>query len=258
MFDMIRKKPSFFAFLFIPVMGFLFAGFFTIVGVIGWRLLKPAFSAPKQGAATSVQTASADTGKKKVSGKKSHRPEQPKTVEQPQTPKPPKPAEQPKQAETASKLPTDPRERFLLGLKQCQSRPQEKFPCAWQDTQAGVIKQFKMDQPGAPIVRRIFDMGGRLLNLTSFNTQQGYVLLYRDDKNVNWFFDRNGVLRQIARPSRADFSVQDYYFYTVAGQLNSCVCADKTQACCSAAPKLEQNRTRFCELFPLDQEFCSK
>lgn len=242
---MTRKKPSLFAFLFLPVMAFIFAGFFTIIGVMGWRLFHPDSSEGETARLAAVQTASAKPEKQP----------QHKTSGQTQQTQP---AQQPVSSQETLNLPTQPRERFLLGLKQCKSRPAEKFPCAWQDTQFGVIKQFKMDKPGEPIVRRVYDMGGKLLNITSFNTQQGYVILYRDDKNVNWFFDRFEVLRQVARPSKTAKNLQDAYFYTVSGKLNSCVCADKTQACCTDAPRISSPGNRYCELFPLDQEFCSK
>lgn len=223
-------------------MAFIFAGFFTIVGVIGWKLLKVSASQTQVVASAPVQTAAKHAGQA----------EQPFRTSQ--TEKTVHPAKE----STTHNLPTQPKERFALGLKQCMSRPAEKFPCAWQDTQMGVIKQFKMEKPGEPIVRRVYDMGGKLLNLTSFNTQQRYVILYREG-DLTWFFDKNGVTRQIARASHTVLAGgQDYYYYMVNGQLNSCLCADKTRNCCSNAPRLSSPGNRFCELFPLDQEFCSK
>ena len=248
MLNMAKKKTSLLAFLFIPVMAFIFAGFFTIIGVIGWKLVKgPSAGRTKEKAAL-ARTDVAVPGKQ-LAKDKSPRAQLPQPTHSPQ------PAQAPV---SPSQFPTNPRERFFMGLKQCQAHLPEQFPCAWQDTQSGVIKQFKMDKLGEPIVRRVFDMGGRLLNLTSFNTQQGYVIMHRDEQNVNWFFDRSGSVRQIARPSRANTNLQDYYFYTVTGQLNSCVCADKTQTCCADAPDISSSGNHFCELFPLDQEFCSK
>jgi len=238
-----RKKSSLAAFLFIPVMAFIFAGFFTIVGVIGWRLLNSSASQTQEVmSASTTQTVTKPT----------QQPGQPSRTSQTET------KVHKMQESTIHRLPTHPKERFALGLKQCLSRPAEKFPCAWQDTQQGVIKQFKMDKPGEPMVRRVYDMGGRLLNLTSFNTQQRYVIMYREG-DLTWFFDRQGIVRQIARASHTiTAGAQDYYYYTVTGQLNSCLCADKTRNCCSHAPRLSRPGNRFCELFPLDQEFCSK
>lgn len=241
--SMTRKKYSLSAFLFIPVMAFIFAGFFTVVGVIGWKLVKSSDSqAQKSAVSAPAQTDSKPTEQPGQPSRVSHNE---KTVHR-------------AQESTTPNLPTQPKERFALGLKQCMSRPAEKFPCAWQDTQMGVIKQFKMEKPGEPIVRRVYDMGGKLLSLTSFNTRQHYVILYREG-DVTWFFDRNGVVRQIARVSRTvPVGGQDYYYYMVNGQLNSCLCADKTRNCCSNAPRLSSPGNRFCELFPLDQEVCSK
>ncbi len=238
------------AFLFISFVALILAGLFTIVGVIGWKLVKPSLAKPQK-------APTAQTGKKPTKTKTNTTApvtQPPVRPEQPEAPHPVIPTP-PAEPENRAALPTEPRARFKMGLKQCLSRPPESYPCAWQDTQSGVVKQFKIDKYGEPMVRRVFDMGGKLLSLTSLNTQHQYIIMHRDEQNINWFLDRQGIVRQIARPAKSNTDLQDYYYYMVNGQLNACLCADKTTACCQEAPRLD-GKNHYCQLFPLDEEFC--
>ncbi len=233
---MMKKSSNFTALWFIPLIALLLAGMFTLVGVIGWKLVK---GTSKQ-TSTNVEQTAANHPTKKVG----HTPnkQEPPTQEVIAVP------------QVVLTLPTEPRARFEMGLAQCLARRPETYPCAWQDTSTGVIKQFKIDKPGEPVVRRVFDMSGKLLNTLAYNPIQHYIIMYQQE-DTHWFFDKSGVVRQIASSSATNRDLQDYYYYTVTGTLNACVCADQTTACCQNAPQVGMNN-KYCDLFPLDEEMC--
>lgn len=220
------------ALCFILLVAFIFAGLFTIAGVIGWKLVKPSLATTQKKTATqSAQTV------------------QPAPHTSRRTPQPPQPVQP---VQPGRELPTQPHARFEMGLTQCLSRRAEDYPCAWQDTQQGVLKQFKIEKYGDPMVRRVFDKGGKLLHTTAFNVQHNYIIM-RQEHDTTWFFDKEGLVRQI-ETVLPDHS-KNYYYYTANGQLNSCLCADRTTTCCPSAPRVA-GQNRYCRLFALDEEFC--
>ena len=245
-----NNKSNLTAFWFIPLVAVILAGMFTIIGVIGWKVLKSATS--NQKIVVSAQPA-----------KKSSR----KTSKQVQPQKPVVPVQVPQSAAENQKttLPQLPktglsfspaRARFEMAFAECLDR--DIYPCSWQDTQDGVLKQFSIAKKEGIIVRNIHQLNNTPMSQTAIS-QKGQVLLYRAD-NTTWYFDNAGLVRHIAVgavPRAGADDPHDSYFYDINGQLNSCVCADNTTACCERAPQLPVTSPRtYCGLFAPDGELC--
>ncbi len=234
-----KQKSNFTALWFIPLVAFVLAGILTVIGVIGWRLLKPAVPQEKR----VVSARSVQGGSPRQTPTRPQPPVQPSNSSQPLLPK--------------TGLSFSPaRARFENALTQCLDR--EVYPCAWQDTQDGVIKQFTLTKPDGIVVRNIHHIDNTPLSQTAISLQ-GRVLLYRAD-NTTWYFDNAGLVRHIAVGTVANAGPDDphdSYFYDVNGQLNACVCADNTQACCARAPQLPATTPHtYCALFAPDNELC--
>lgn len=235
------QKSNVTALWFIPLVSLFLAGIFTIVGVLGWQMLRPTVSKKESVASASVSNKGAVNQPNPASLKS-------------------KPAVEdavaarfvfPATGQSFSPA----RDRFEQAFVQCLER--DTYPCTWQDTQDGVLKQFAISKKDGIIVRNIHRLDNTPVSQTAIS-RKGQVLLYHQD-NTTWYFDNAGVVRHISVGTIPNAKVKDprdSYFYDVNGQLNSCVCADNTTTCCAHAPQLPQGTGTYCGLFAPDAELC--
>ena len=225
-----KQRSNLTALWFIPLVAFIFASGITLAGVIGWKLLKPSISSDKV-----IQTTQAT-------------PQGSSHKVNPSQPKPIPPSQQ-----TAALPPA--KVRFENAFNQCLNLG--LFPCSWEYTQDGVLKQFTIDKKDGLIVRSTYDIGGSPISQTIISSD-GNVVLHRENKMI-WYFDKDGLVRRISTAassqSRGD-EPPHTYFYTIEGQMNACTCADKTTQCCASAPNLQNQPRTYCTMFALDVEFC--
>lgn len=231
-----EKKSNFTAFWFIPLFAFVLALGFTLLGVIGWRLLKPASVPHPTTQETALKNQPSHVEKKQPI---------PEQISPQNIPSDPIPVDQMATLE----VPVSAGDQFKTAFAQCLAR--NEYPCLWQDTQDGIVKQFAINKKEGPVVRTVENPAGTLISQTAVS-QQGTVILYRKN-DTTWYFDTNGLVRQI---SVGPGDAYNNYFYDANGQLNSCLCADKTTTCCTQAPNLQHSPRTYCEMVSLDEEFC--
>ncbi len=238
-----NQKSNFTALWFIPLVALLLAGMFTIIGVIGWKLVKS--SSPKK------ETVVAQQPVKKAASRTTTKKARPVQNVPVPAAKPANPPQLPKTGLSFSPA----RARFEMALAQCLGST--AYPCTWQDTQDGVLKQFTLTKPDGIVGRNIRRMDNSSVSQTAISLQ-GRVLLYREN-NTTWYFDNDGLVRHIAVgavPKAGPDDPHDSYFYNIEGQLNACVCADKSNTCCARAPQLQGTPRTYCALFAPDAELC--
>ena len=244
-----NKKSDLTAWWFIPLVALFLAGIFTIIGVIGWKFVKPA--APQQEKVVARQPVQKKSARKTVAQTRPEKPVVPTQLPQ-----------RPVNEAAPGFLPqtgvTFAPERVRLERAFAQCLEQDEYPCAWQDTQEDVLKQFSISKKDGIIVRNMYRLDNTPLSQTAIS-QKGHVLLYRQN-NTTWYFDNAGLVRHISIgtvPNAGPDDPHDSYFYDVNGQLNACVCADNTTACCARAPQLPASSPRtYCGLFAPDGELC--
>ena len=140
---------------------------------------------------------------------------------------------------------------FEQGLKTCAAGG--TFPCAWEDNSQGVIKQYWLMSAAGPIQRGIYDMGGNLIHET-IATLSGTVTSYTE-QDKTYFFE-GGVLTKIRTSPYENCNFHDWFFIDAAGKLDVCQCAHTTSDCCARSPYKEGNPRGYCDLNPLDKDFC--
>lgn len=142
---------------------------------------------------------------------------------------------------------------FEQGLRQCKQGGM--FPCAWADDSRGVRTQYWLMSAGGPIQRGVYDMGGDLINET-IATVGGTVMSYTD-KTTAWYFEA-GALIKIRTSPYDNCNLHDWFFIDGNGRQDVCQCAHSQPDCCARSPYREGMGFSYCELFPLDQDFCHK
>ena len=141
---------------------------------------------------------------------------------------------------------------FQRGLMQCKRN--NSFPCAWEDKTAGVIKQYWLMSADGPLTRGVYDMGGNLQSET-VATANGTVTSHTE-QNTTWYFQA-GMLVKIRTTPYQNCNFHDWFFINDTGKQDVCQCAYTAQDCCARSPYQEGMGHSYCELFPLDQEFCN-
>lgn len=141
---------------------------------------------------------------------------------------------------------------FEQGLKQCAAGG--TFPCAWEDNSRGVIKQYWLMSAVGPVQRGIYDVSGNLIHET-IATLGGTVTSFTE-QDKTYFFE-GGVLTKIRTSPYDNCNFHDWFFIDAAGKLDVCQCARTTgSACCARSPYKEGDPRGYCDLNPLDKDFC--
>lgn len=141
---------------------------------------------------------------------------------------------------------------FEQGLKNCGAGG--IFPCAWEDNARGVIKQYWLMSAQGPVQRGIYDKDGNLIHET-IATLGGTVTSFTE-QNKTYFFE-GGVLVKIRTSPYENCNFHDWFFIDAAGKLDVCQCAYTTgNACCERSPYKEGDPRGYCDLNPLDKDFC--
>lgn len=147
--------------------------------------------------------------------------------------------------------PAAPQSLFEQGLRACLE--DSIFPCGWEDSAQGVIKQYWLMGPQGPIQRGIYDMGGNLISET-IATLNGTVTSYTEHNNTYYF--EGGVLVKIRTTPYENCNFHDWFFIDPAGRLDVCQCVYSTQNCCARSPYRPGTPRAYCDMHPLDSDFC--
>ena len=142
---------------------------------------------------------------------------------------------------------------FERGLRQCKKYG--VYPCAWEDDSHGVRTQYWVMSETGPIQRGIYDMGGNLQNET-IATLGGTVLSYTD-ATVAWYFEA-GTLIKIRTSPYDNCNLHDWFFINAQGKQDVCQCAYNQPNCCARSPYQPGTGIGYCDLFPLDKDFCKQ
>ncbi len=141
---------------------------------------------------------------------------------------------------------------FEQGLKACAAGG--TFPCAWEDDSGVIVKQYWLMSAAGPVQRGIYDRDGNLINET-IATLSGTVTSYTE-QDKTYFFE-GGVLTKIRTSPYENCNFHDWFFIDAAGKLDVCQCARTTgSACCERSPYHEGAPRGYCDLNPLDKDFC--
>lgn len=141
---------------------------------------------------------------------------------------------------------------FEKGLKACAA--DGIFPCAWEDHSRGMIRQYWLMSAQGPVQRGVYDKAGNLIHET-IATLSGTVTSYTE-QNTTYFFE-GGVLSKIRTSPYENCNFNDWFFIDASGKLDVCQCARTTgSACCARSPYKEGGPRGYCELNPLDKDFC--
>ena len=255
-----NKSSNSVALWFIPLVAVLLAAFFTIVFLVG----KALYNRMNKPSALPVQTAQAPQPAPPavpvvpfVELEDPDEPALPPEVEIPQEEAeiPPVPEVCPATA-VPLKLDKPKRRRpdtaFEQGLKACAAGG--TFPCAWEDNSQGVIKQYWLMSAAGPVQRGVYDRDGNLIHET-IATLSGTVTSYTE-QNKTYFFE-GGVLTKIRTSPYENCNFHDWFFIDAADKLDVCQCAYTTgSACCERSPYKEGDPRGYCDLNPLDKDFC--
>lgn len=241
---------------FIPLMAILLAAFCVFIFLIGKALYKGMVKPPKQ-TAQAVQSAQpAAPVVPFVEVDETDFPSVPPEVEEePAEDAIPSVPEVCPSAAVPLKLEKPKRRRpvtpFEQGLKQCAVGG--TFPCAWEDNSQGVIKQYWLMSAAGPVQRGIYDRSGNLIHET-IATLSGTVTSFTE-QDKTYFFE-GGVLIKIRTSPYENCNFHDWFFIDAAGKLDVCQCAHTTSDCCARSPYKEGNPRGYCDLNPLDKDFC--
>ena len=105
-----------------------------------------------------------------------------------------------------------------------------------------------------PVQRGIYDQSGNLIHET-IATLSGTVTSFTE-QDKTYFFE-GGVLTKIRTSPYDNCNFHDWFFIDAAGKLDVCQCARTTgSACCARSPYKEGNPRGYCDLNPLDKDFC--
>ena len=140
---------------------------------------------------------------------------------------------------------------FEQGLKACVAGG--TFPCAWEDNSQGVIKQYWLMSAAGPVQRGVYDLAGNLIRET-IATLSGTVTSFTE-QDKTYFFE-GGVLTKIRTSPYENCNFHDWFFIDAAGKLDVCQCAHPTSDCCARSPYKEGSPRGYCDLNPLDKDFC--
>ncbi len=140
---------------------------------------------------------------------------------------------------------------FERGLRQCKKYG--VYPCAWEDDSRGIRTQYWVMSENGPIQRGVYDMGGNLQNET-IATLGGTVMSYTDATTA-WYFEA-GALIKIRTSPYDNCNLHDWFFINEDGKQDVCQCAYGQPNCCARSPYREGTGFGYCELFPIDKDFC--
>ena len=250
--SMQHKSSNWVALVFIPLVAVLVAAFFTLIFVVGKTIYKGA----SNNSALLTQTVSPAPVVPFIAVQETQEPPLPPEVEEEPTSQ-----EVPSVPEVcpASALPLKiekPKRRrpitpFEQGLNACAQNGM--FPCAWEDSSRGVIKQYWLMSAEGPIQRGVYDRGGNLLHETIATL--GGTVTSHTEQNKTYYFE-GGVLVKIRTSPYDNCNLHDWFFINTAGQQDVCQCAYNQADCCARSPYKEGDLRAYCDLNPLDKDFC--
>lgn len=143
---------------------------------------------------------------------------------------------------------------YNQGLLQCQKGP--SMPCSWKDDKGPLIKQYWLRSYQGPIERIMYTRDGKIVSQT-FAGLDGTVTRYQGSFAELYF--ENGLLTKIRTFPYDNPNLRDWFLIDKKGKISACLCGIPTKDCCSRSSLYrEGGPRRYCDLFPLDADFCSK
>lgn len=143
---------------------------------------------------------------------------------------------------------------YQEGLLQCKRS--QVFPCSWKDTNGPLIKQYWLRSPQGPIERIIFARTGRIISQT-FSGLNGVVTRYQG--NFAELYFEGGLLTKIRTFPYDNPNLRDWFLIDKKGKISACLCGIPTDNCCARSFLYREGGSRrYCDLFPLDADFCPK
>ncbi len=143
---------------------------------------------------------------------------------------------------------------YQEGLLKCM---QEKlFPCKWQDKSQDRRKHYRLDNMYGPLERITYAKDGTRLSRT-LAMVDGTVLYYQGAFAELYFSE--GLLARIRTFPYDNPNLRDWFVIDASGRLSTCLCGMPTKACCARSLLYrEGGHRKYCELFPLDTDFCER
>jgi len=143
---------------------------------------------------------------------------------------------------------------YKQGLVQCQKG--SVIPCSWKDNTGPLIKQYWLRSSQGPIERIMYTRNGKMVSQT-FVGLDNVVTRYQGDFAELYFED--GLLTKIRTFPYENPNLRDWFLINKQGKIAACLCGVPTADCCSRSFLYrEGGPRRYCDLFPLDADFCSK
>ncbi len=143
---------------------------------------------------------------------------------------------------------------YNQGLEVCAH--DRAFPCSWQNTSQGFKRKYWWKDPLGLVERITYTEDGSALNRT-LSTVEGVVVYYQGTFAELYFQD--GLLTRIRTFPYENPNLRDWFVIDKEGKLSTCLCGISTKNCCGRSMLYRPGGHRkYCELFPLDTDFCSK
>ena len=143
---------------------------------------------------------------------------------------------------------------YQEGLLQCQKG--HVIPCSWKDNSGPLVKQYWLRSYQGPIERIIYTRDGKIISQT-FASVGGAVTRYQGSFAELYFED--GLLTKIRTFPYDNPNLRDWFLIDKKGKISACLCGIPTKDCCARSSLYrEGGPRRYCDLFPLDPDFCSK
>lgn len=165
------------------------------------------------------------------------------------------PAAKPKPAPVQKSKAKEPsNQTYLQGMADCAKS--NAFPCSWQNVSQGVKRRYWWQDPLGFVERITYTQEGKTLNRT-LSTVEGTVVYYQGTFAELYF--EHGLLTKIRTFPYDNPNLRDWFVIDKTGKLATCLCGVPTKNCCGRSMLYrEGGHRKYCELFPLDADFCAK
>lgn len=140
---------------------------------------------------------------------------------------------------------------YHTGLRACQEGG--IFPCAWEDSSRGMLRQYWLMSAQGPVQRGIYDRAGNLVHETIAQVS-GTVTSYTEQDTTYYF--EGGVLVKIRTSPYDNCNLHDWFFINAQGKQDVCQCAYNQADCCARSAYKEGGPRTYCGINPLDRDFC--